>query len=129
MNETYYVKINGKANIPERLEIGHNFKLTSDCSVTQEQKVDNNDGSFDVIFKLEPVTVSIEQDNGKTVKAKDPRKNSQKVRNTLYREWSFLNVPIDFDTFYDACTNIIIKNAVAIADEALGVIHIDTNSK
>lgn len=117
--ETYYVKIHGKANIPERLEIGHNFRLTSDCSVTQEQRIDNSDGTFDVIFKLEPVTVEIVQDNGKTIKAKDPRRNSQKIRNTLYREWALTLESIEFERFYDICTQIIIKNAVNIADEAL----------
>lgn len=119
MNETYYIKVMGKANIPTRLEIGHNYKLTADCSITQEQKIDNNDGTFDVVFKVEPATVQIQGDNGQVVKAKDPRKNSQKIRNTLYREWAFLNEAIDFERFYDTCTQIIIKNAVNVADEAL----------
>ena len=109
----------GKANIPTRLDIGHNYKLTADCSITQEQKIDNNDGTFDVVFKVEPVTVEIMGDNGKVVKAKDPRRNSQKIRNTLYREWAFLTEPIEFEKLYDICTQVIIKNVVNIVDEAL----------
>lgn len=119
MTENYYVKISGKANIPEALAIGHNYRLTADCSITSEQRIDNNDGTFDVVFKVEPVTVEIGRDNGTTVKAKDPRKNSQKVRNTLYREWSMANIPIDFEVFYDVCTRIILRDATSIAIEAI----------
>lgn len=116
--ETYYVKITGKANIPTPLSIGHNFRLAADCSVTQEQRIDNNDGSFDVVYKVEPVTVEVTKDNGEVVRARDPRRNSQKVRNALYREWGFSGEAIDFDAFYDVCTNIIIKNVTNIAFEA-----------
>ena len=100
--ETYYVKINGKANIPERLCLGHNYKLEADCSITSENKVDNENGEFDVIFKVEPITVSITRDNGTIVKAKDPRKNSQKIRNYLFKCYSSEGYCEDFDLVYDA---------------------------
>lgn len=119
MSENYYIKIIGKANVPEKIEIGHNYRLEIDASVTSEQKIDNENGDFDVISKVEPIHITISQDNGKTIKARDPRKNSQKIRNTLYREWAFITEPIEFEKFYDACTKIILKNAVNIVDEAL----------
>jgi hypothetical protein len=41
--ENYYVKIQGKANIPSALSIGHNYRLTADCSITSESKSDNEE--------------------------------------------------------------------------------------
>jgi len=108
--ETFYVKITGKANIPERLEIGHNYKLTADCSITSETRTDNENGEFDVVFKVEPITVEIQKDNGKVVKAKDPRKNSTKIRNLLYFKWKESNEAVDFDEYYTKFTNVVLAN-------------------
>ncbi len=102
--ENYFIKILGKANVPQRIEIGHNYKLVCDCSVTQEQRIDNHDGTFDVIAKVEPVTIEISQDNGEVIKAKDPRKNSQKLRNYLFKIYAEEGYVDDFDKVYDAFT-------------------------
>lgn len=104
-NEIYYVKIQGKANIPERLAIGHNYRLTADCSISSEQRIDNDNGTFDVVFKVEPVTVEIGRDNGTTVKARDPRKNSQKMRNYLFKIYHEEGYAEDFDRVYDMFTH------------------------
>jgi len=100
-NETYYVKIQGKANIPTALSIGHNYKLTADCSITSEQKNDNENGSFDIIYKVEPITVEIQKDNGEITKAKDPRKNSVKFRNYLYKLWMEDGCIYPFEEIYE----------------------------
>lgn len=114
-NETYYVKINGKSNIPSRLAIGHNYKLHADCSITSETKTDNDDGSFDVTFRIEPITVEIIKDNGETVKAKDPRKNSVKFRNSCWRV-SDAN-QIEQEEFYNYTTIQAIKHLDTWAEE------------
>ena len=119
MENRYFIKIQGKANIPSELAIGHNYKVEADCSITSEQKNDNEDGTFDIVYKVEPITASIQKDNGVVVKAKDPRRNSQKIRNSLYRDWSNLSVAIDFDRFYDEATNIILKEIPIITDQVL----------
>src|ERR1700733_2502270 len=107
MNETYYLKVFGKANIPKRLEIGHNYRVVLDASITQESKSDNNDGTYDVTFKVEPQTCEISKDNGEVVKAKDPRKNSTKIRNKLYFLWQQSNNPEEFELFYTKVTNYL----------------------
>jgi len=101
-NEIYFVKIQGKANVPEKLSIGHNYKLEADCSITSETRCDNENGEFDVIYKVEPITVSIQKDNGKIIKAKDPRRNSQKIRNYLYKIYVAEGYTEPFDSVYDA---------------------------
>lgn len=104
MNENYFIKLYGKANIPTKLGIGHNYKLVADCSITQEQRIDNENGEFDVVYKMEVVTAEITKDNGEVVKAKDPRKNSQKIRNYLFKHYHDEGVIEDFDRLYDAFT-------------------------
>lgn len=103
--ETFYVKLSGKCNIPQKLEIGHNYKLSGDCSVTSEQRIDNNDGTFDIVSKLEPITVAVERDNGEVIKAKDPRRNSQKIRNYLFKIYTAEGYIEDFDKVYDTFTH------------------------
>lgn len=105
MNEIFYLKIQGKANIPERLAIGHNYKIVANCSITQEQRDDNENGEFNVTFKAEPITMEISQDNGKVIKAKDPRKNSMKMRNYLFKLYADEGYIEEFDKVYDMFTN------------------------
>jgi hypothetical protein len=117
-NHTYFIKLQGKANIPVPLHIGHNFKVTSDCSITQEQKDDNEDGGYDITYKAVPVTVEIGVDNGPTVRARDPRRNSQKIRNMLWKVWFNEGSLDDFDAIYDEATYVILSMMPAIFREA-----------
>ena len=118
--ETYYVKIQGKANIPRKLSIGHNYKVVADCSITSETRTDNENGDFDVVFKVEPVTVEIQKDNGDIIKAKDPRKNSTKIRNLLYFKWKESNEAIDFEEYYTKFTNTVLANMDALISKING---------
>lgn len=118
--ENYFVKIQGKANIPTALAIGHNYVVMNDCSITSEQRVDNNDGTFDVIYKAEPLTMTIQKDNGETVKAKDPRKNSVKIRNMLWKEFfNDTGGAEDFDKVYEQATWVILSMMPTIYREAI----------
>lgn len=118
-NETYYAKIIGKANIPVPLNIGHNFRLTADCSVTSESKTDNEDGTFDIVFKVEPITIEITRDNGETIKAKDPRKNSQKMRNYLFKHYHDEGFVEDFDLVYDAFAQEVMMETPILLRKAI----------
>lgn len=118
-NENYFIKIQGKANIPKRIAIGHNFKVTADCSVTEEQRIDNEDGSFDVVFKVVPITAEIQKDNGEVIKAKDPRKNSQKMRNYLFKIYSDEGYVEDFDHVYDMFTREVMGMTPALLRNAI----------
>lgn len=112
--ENYYVKIIGKCNIPNKLGTGHNYGLTADCSITSEQRIDNQNGDYDIIYKLEPITATITKDNGEITKARDPRKNSTKIRNLLYFKWKELNEPIEFEDYYTQFTNTVLSNMDAL---------------
>jgi hypothetical protein len=87
MNETYYLKLTGKVNVPNKVEIGHNYKITIDGSVTEEKREDNEDGTFSITSTFRPILAEIQKDHGEIVKSKDVRKRSQQIRAFLYRMW------------------------------------------
>jgi hypothetical protein len=119
MNLTYYVKINGKVNIPTELSIGHNYELRADCSIVGESKDDNENGEYSVTYKLVPVTADITKANGEVVKAKDPRKNSQKMRNYLFKNYFDEGIIEDFDLIYDAFTYEVMAMTPQLLREAV----------
>lgn len=104
MSDTYFIKINGTANIPETLEMGKNYRISTEGSVTQKKEDDNFDGSSNVTFKFEPINVSITDKLGKTIKAADPRRNSQKIRAYLFKIYADEGLVEAFDDVYDAAT-------------------------
>lgn len=119
MNDTYYIKLQGKANIAEPLSIGHNFHIDADCSITGENKTDNEDGTFSVTWKAEPVTVTVTKDNGEKIKAKDTRRNSQKIRNFLWKLHEQEGYGEDFERVYDEATWIILRDMPITLREAI----------
>ncbi len=102
MIDNYFIKVKGKANIPEPLSIGHNFLIENNCSITSEQKIDNEDGSFDFVYVAEIVTTDIKKSNGENIKGKDTRRNSQKIRNYLFKLYHEEGFTESFDEVYDA---------------------------
>lgn len=98
----YFVKLQGKANIPQSLEIDTNYRITADCSITQVKHDSNENGEYSVTYKAEPITVEITDSIGKTIKAKDPRKNSAKFRNYLWKLYYEAGYVEPFDEVYDA---------------------------
>ncbi len=120
---TYFLKIQGKCNIPIPLHIGHNYKIVADCSVTQEQKDDAENGTYDITYKIVPITAEVSVNNGPVIKAKDPRKNSVKVRNMLWKQYFNEGGIDDFDRVYDEATWFILSMMPQIYQEAIKRIH------
>lgn len=116
---THYIKIQGKANIAETLSIGHNYRIESDCSITSESKVDNEDGSYSITWKAEPVTITVTKENGEIIRAKDPRKNSQKIRNYLFKHYHNEGIVEDFDRLYDEFTMLVLRDTPILLREAV----------
>lgn len=116
---TYFIKLSGKANIPVPLPIGHNYRIIADCSVVQEQKDDDESGGYNITYKACPITVEVGVGNGPTIKARDPRKNSVKIRNILFKQYFNEGGIIDFDKVYDEATWVILSMMPLIYREAI----------
>ena len=96
----HILKLTGKCNLPESLELSNNYKVEVEGSITSVTDHDNHDGTADRVYKFEPVLVKIIDDKGKSIKAKDTRSESQKLRAILYRQFEEDAAEMDFDQFY-----------------------------
>lgn len=87
----YVLKLTGKANIPVPLKVGSSYTAKIEGAITSETKEDNDDGTYNVYFKFQPIIAEITNENGVTTKTKDLRKDSQKMRAIIRREWEDSN--------------------------------------
>ena len=114
---SHILKLTGKAELPKELELGFNYKVTIDGSVTETTTVDNENGTVDVIYKFLPVLVETLTPKGERLKLKDVRKESQKLRAKLYMVWSENNDSRSFEDFYNFIMMKIRLNAESIIEE------------
>lgn len=113
------LRLGGKVNLPEPLEMGHSYKVLIDGEITQISDSDNHDGTINKTFKFEPLLCEVQKDNGETIKAKDPRKNSVKIRKVCYAIWATKQTNKSADEVYDKVTNIILNNMETFIDKVV----------
>jgi hypothetical protein len=111
---SHILKLNGKAELPKEIEIAKNYHIALDGSIESFSVHNNNNGTFDKIYTFKPVHIELLTELGETLKLKDPRKNSTKIRNLLYFKWKELNEPIDFEEYYTKFTNTVLSNMDAL---------------
>lgn len=87
MEDSYVLKLSGKAELPKRLEIGHNFKITIDGSIVSETIEDNEDGTKTHYFLLKPVIVEAITEKGERLRTKDTRSIHKRVRSRSWLWW------------------------------------------
>ena len=58
-------------------------------------------------------------EKGKTIKAKDPRRNAEKIRSQIYAILADKNISVEFDIFYDAVCAKYRNLATAIAEDLI----------
>jgi len=114
--DTHYLKLQGKGNVPEGLEIGKNYKVEASGTITTKTETDNSDGSHSHYWKFEPIIIEIIDDLGKRIRAKDTRSDSQRFRAKLrgiYNLNSQINV--EFETWY----HFLMENLINYAPEVV----------
>lgn len=116
---SYILKIGGKVEIPSELVAGHNYKVTIEGSVPSFEMSDNENGTFDMTYKLKPIRVELVNEMGVTLKAKDPRSNSNKARSQALAIHMEKCTNVDFEVFYDAISAIQRGMANDIADQLI----------
>jgi len=102
----HYLKLIGKVAIPEPLAIDTNYSLAIQGSITGQDVRTNHNGTQDSIWRFEPVKCEILTPQGKTIKAKDPRKLSQKLRGVIFAT----NQGEDEELRYERNLKRLIKN-------------------
>ena len=113
--EEYYIKISGKANIPERLNLSENYEILAKGTITKEESEDANNGTKLITARFEPITIDIISSLGKKIKAKDTRKESQKLRSKLFMvHQETPDLIVDFDIWYAKVMQLIRLNAEEI---------------
>jgi hypothetical protein len=79
----------------------------------------NDDGTYNKTYTFRPVKVDLLDPKGKSLKLKDNRKNSVKVRNTLWKTHFNEGYIEPFDDLYNYATLVICRMAPEILKEAL----------
>jgi len=102
MNEinSYILKLQGKAELPEEIEISENYHVSLEGSITSYSLHDNQNGTYDKIFTFKPIKVDLLTNKGKSLHLKDTRSSSQLFRGSLYKNWLNSQAGLDFDTWY-----------------------------
>lgn len=99
--DNYALKLSGKAELPESLEIGHNIRTQLEGSITAETISDNEDGTKTHYYTFKPVIVEVIKQTGERIRARDTRSRSQQLRSLLFRLWREDNNPEEFEKYYD----------------------------
>jgi len=95
--DDHFIKLVGKANIPQGLEIGNNYGVRLSGTITATTESDKNDGSHAIYYKFEPVIVVVITDKGESIRAKDTRSLSQLFRARCWKTQIDLGYAYGFD--------------------------------
>lgn len=111
---TYYLKFSGKVNIPEPMKNDENYRIGIDWSIYNTNVSSNQDGTDTVTYSIRPVQCIIHDTLGETIKAKDIRSNSERLRAYLFRKYNndhrLLEKYNTFDEFYDSWFSMMYKD-------------------
>ena len=119
MNETYYLKTTGKANIPEPMKIGEGYKVILDGEIVSETRQNKeHNGELDVTFLFKPALASVEDQYGKIIRAKDLQSYSARVRRALYRISETDTDSLDFEADYERTMQWLLTNLGDVYEKA-----------
>jgi len=79
-SNSYTARITGLSELAEPLEIGKNYTIVINADCRSIKKEDNDDGTFTFGHTLRQIAATITDDNGKVIKVKDKKSQSQKLR-------------------------------------------------
>lgn len=114
-----YIRLQGKAEIPEPLELGEGYKVILEGEIVAVSEFNNQNGSKDVAYSFRPSTAIIEAKYGKVIKARDLRSRSQQLRRMLKAAWEAdPSAPTDHEKSYDDVMKYILAHAYEIYEEA-----------
>ncbi len=112
--DTNFLKLTWKVNIPEWLKNDNNYSIALQWSITNCNISSNQDWTFTNTYSFRPIHCLIHDELGETIKAKDIRSNSERLRAYLFRKYNndhrLLEKYNTFDEFYDSWFSIMYKD-------------------
>lgn len=116
---SHHIRLQGKAEIPEPLELGSGYKVLLEGEVVSVSEYNNQNGTKDIAYSFKPALAQIEDDKGKVIKARDMRSRSQQLRRMLRSAWEAdPSAPTDHEKSYDDVMKYILAHAYEIYEEA-----------
>ena len=115
---SHILRISGAVEIPKALTSGYNYMVTISGAVPKIEMVDNENSTFDVIYKMKPIKVEVITETGETIKAKDPRSNSTLNRSQAKAIWLDKKPNCEEEKFYD----LMMKRYRAMANDIADII-------
>lgn len=100
LNE-YILKVTGSASIDQPLEIGKRYACGIEFGITDERKIDREDGTYDVEFKGKLIRAQVKKENGEIVKTKDKTAQSVKTRLAILACKNEFRPEMDDDSWYN----------------------------
>ena len=116
---SHILKLKGNAELPNELEVDDNYHISMEGSITGYKFESNDNGTADKIYDFKPVLIELLTPKGKTLKTKDPRKNSVKIRNYLFKIYVAEGYTEPFDDVYDAFCWEVMGNTPNLLREAV----------
>jgi hypothetical protein len=114
--KSHILKLTGKSELPEAVEIGSNYNIALSGSITAIAEHDNNDGSADKIYTFKPIKMEVLTPTGKTLTLKDTRSNSQLLRSMLYAKWKNAASNISFEDAYSKFVHGVMRDMDELVD-------------
>jgi hypothetical protein len=115
--DTYLLKLTGKAEAPERIEIGYNYHVAIEGAVVSESKSTNDDGTHTFTATFKPIKIDLLNVKGETLKMKDTRTSSQILRARFYGIWLKSGSSEDFEKWYAHLMSELINDAWEIVEK------------
>lgn len=103
--DSYAIKFTWKVELWQAVEIDKNYRLALEGSIVNESISPNYDWTLSKTYSFRPIHVLIHDELWDTIKAKDPRKNSEKLRSKLkfdWDKWLWWTQYKEFEEAYDA---------------------------
>lgn len=111
MQDTQLLKLSWKFEIESEVKVDTNYSLGIQGTIVSSNKVSNQDGSYTFIHMFRPIRWVVSSEDWESIKAKDNRKNSQKLRSYLTYAWSQDSKGYNTsEEYYDAFYRQIYKN-------------------
>ncbi len=78
------IKTTGALSILDDIEVDKSYRVGLDVEIYSQEQKSRQDGTYDVHYKAAVVGGEVLKETGEVIKAKDKKRQSQKLRQAIY---------------------------------------------